>query len=262
MGHPLGKCYVFENCHGSIYYIGNHDNFSKARPSEPRFFIYTECAALNSRAHKGGIKMNALYRNAILVTLEPDDPFIRLTTLDRQHGKSSSFLLDADKITQLLTFKTDSLLDNDLLSFARMYLLNPDLAILRVTWIRDSSADNTVTGYRQTLVLPTAKLLAVLDGKTVRVLSDELPLAPVSLTDTAQRMIRGLHSAHQKRALCKALRDNFHWRTDEHITLFADWGNDFGFSTDTLYGGLCLHSSQVTGSNGRVYEKLFYSVHT
>ncbi len=206
--------------------------------------------------------MNALYRNAILVTLEPDDPFIRLTTIDRQHGKSSSFLLDADKITQLLTFKTDSLLDNDLLSFARMYLLNPDLAVLRVTWIRDSSADNTVTGYRQTLVLPTAKLLAVLDGETVLVLSDELPLAPVSLTDTAQRMILGLHSAHQKRALCKALRDSFQWHTAEHITLFADWGDDFGFSSDILYGGLCLHTASVTGRNGRTYEKLTYSVHT
>ena len=182
MGYPLGNCHVSENCHaygnchGFRYNIGYHVNFSKARPSEPRFFIYRECAALNSRAHKGGIKMNTLYRNAILVTLEPDDPFIRLTTIDRQHGKSSSFLLDADKITQLLTFKTDSLLDSDLLSFARMYLLNPDLAILRVTWIRDTSADNTVTGYRQTLVLPTKKLLAVLDGQIVRVVSNEFPL--------------------------------------------------------------------------------------
>ncbi len=74
-------------------------------------------------------------------------------------------------------------------------------------------------------------------------------------------MIRGMNKL-ERRALSKALRDNWHWSHSEQVNLYADWNNSFFFDTETISGGLCKHTDMLTGKDGYPRERIRYSIHT
>ena len=93
---------------------------------------------------------------------------------------------------------------------------------------------------------------------------DLIPQARLRFMGSAQRMIGKIClDKREKRALCKALRDNFHWRDSDYVTLSADFGRDFYFTDDCgMRGGLCRHESTVRGKDGKAYTAVKYSIHT
>jgi hypothetical protein len=66
----------------------------------------------------------------------------------------------------------------------------------------------------------------------------------------------------ERRALSKALRDNWHWSREETISLYADWNNSFFFQAETISGGLCQHTDTITGKDRKPRDRIRYSVHT
>ena len=89
------------------------------------------------------------------------------------------------------------------------------------------------------------------------------PQAHINAVPAAMVIRKVRNSPITRRALNKALRDNFHWRS-ENVTLYRDYGTSFYFETSSgcpMNGGLILHETTVHTPVG-VKQKLYYSVHT
>ena len=84
---------------------------------------------------------------------------------------------------------------------------------------------------------------------------------PITLAASANKMIHTLNQV-ERRALCKALRDNWYWQYPENLTLYEDWNDSFYFHTETICGGLCRHDDTVRGKDGKLHLRIRYSVHT
>ena len=187
--------------------------------------------------------------NNVLVKINTaESDYVRISTYNREDGSSPNyFYISKEKLHELFAAPDGKqMLDYDCGNFLRAYV-NRGLVRMEFTWIRYA------TVIRQWVYLEQADLEALVLGRfIVRRLSKEPSRqAEITLRESAHAQIATLNS-RERRALSKALRDNFQWPGD-HVTLSRDWGKDFWFSADGIHGGLCRHEY-----NG----KITYSVHT
>ena len=203
--------------------------------------------------------MSIPYANAVLVTLIHDGDTIVLTTLSRQYGKSARFLIYRDALAAFINGDTPVLYDAELNNFLRVWYVDADTVSFRITWL---SGFEQVSGHIETLDLPVSILTAALNNEPCRYLANQdVHQCPVILKPSAHKMIHHLNRL-ERRALSKALRDNWHWSREETISLYADWNNSFYFQTETISGGLCQHTDTITGKDRKPRERIRYSVHT
>ena len=196
---------------------------------------------------------------SMLVSFQPDGNFITLTTVSRRYGKSQRFLLLREALFAFINFDAPVLYDADLNSFLRGYYISGDTVTFRITWLTGSEF---VSGRVETFDLPVSVLKAVLQEQAVKHLVDQSVMqCRIILKPSAQRLIRQLNRL-ERRALSKALRDNFHWSREETITLYEEWNNNFYFQTETICGGLCQHTDTIIGKDGKPRQRVRYSVHT
>ena len=207
--------------------------------------------------------MNVYFGRHAIVTLEPNDRFITLRTLDALHGRSCRMFVDGKRLYCWLDTPTgDSFMDYDCGSFIVMHRYG-SVVHVRQTWVQ-VDLQNNLCGYTQNFDLPVADLFAVLVAeitvKTLVAIESKRGHASITITNGAHRQIKALDK-RQRRALSKAMRDNFRWK-DSHVCLYADWEKDFSFVDQHMNGGLCLHETFVIGRDGKRHSKLYYQVHT
>ena len=199
----------------------------------------------------------SIYPCAILV---PDEHFIVLTTLSRRYGRSTRFLISREALAAFVAEDQGHLYDHDLSRFLVLYRSDETTVDVQISWLR-SSGNDQLSGRLECFELPLDILRAALD-QPVRYLADNAVYqCPVLLSPSAHKMFTRLDH-QERRALSKALRDSFHWRHRENITLYADWNKDFCFRADLISGGLCRHEDEIIGRDGKLYHRIKYSVHT
>ena len=203
--------------------------------------------------------MSISYASSVRITFVPDGSFISLTTYSRRHGKSQRFLLSKANVTAFLDGTVPELYDADLNNFLHGSYANAETIHLRITWLTGSEH---LTGYWESFDLPVKLLVAAVNNQPVKYLvNNAVTQCPITLAASAQKMIHNLNQV-ERRALSKALRDNWYWRYPEDLTLYADWNDSFYFHTETICGGLCRHTDTVRGKDGKPHNRIRYSVHT
>ena len=206
-----------------------------------------------------------LYPRAILLKLIPFDNFIRIVTVDHQHGCSGFFYVDTAALrTWLYSTMVTPFRDVDLLSTLSIYGSKGTFS-LSITWLRDTGRNCEVAGYRQRLEkIPFTALEKAVNGEQVTILCNaDFPNITVRIDPSAQKKMTKLCKDKLVRsALRKALRSCFQY-PDTETSVYPDSGIDFCFATDDgLYGGLCYSEGRVVGQDGNTYLRVRYSVHT
>lgn len=209
------------------------------------------------------------YINTILVTLIPSSPdFIVLQTYDYEHGKSQRFYIHHADLEQLISHQPSlPLLDADLNSFLQIYRDRDHLHFkttwLSVNWLGQAS------GYVQWFDLPVSCCAYALHGfpmKKAVFITEEKPKASLHFTPEGHQEIRRLCADKlTRRALCKFFRDHMNYGADEVLNITRDnWVDGlYFFSPVTGYeGGIVRHNTELKGSNGKSYPKVFFGLHT
>ena len=207
------------------------------------------------------------FATAILVSMRLSGEFMMICTTDKIHGRSQRFLTNAARLREWLQHNDGStLIDNDLNNFIALHRFNEDKVTMRCTWLTlHDSHGNKLHGYQQTVIMPLEKLRHALLGFNTKVLCDPdtIPQCKISFSESAQELIRKIcRDPKGKRALCRSLRESFHWRDAGEVYLVADWHMDFYFTTTGLNGGLCRHERIVRGKDGKAYTAVQYQLHT
>lgn len=196
-----------------------------------------------------------------LLKIRRSGEFLSLTTTDRTHGRSQRFLINTERLrTWLEADDGTTFFDRDLNNFVEFFRFNAEKVTLRLTWLKVSNGNGDLAGYRQTMIIPAEDLRKAIIGFRVKVLTDPdaIPQSKIVFSESAQAQIgKIIRDPKEKRALSKALRDNFHWRDCDEVYVVADWRHDFYFTTDGMNGGLIQHKST---KNGR--ESVCFSLHT
>ena len=185
--------------------------------------------------------------HSTLVSLIPDGSFISLTTHSRRYSKSQRFLLSKANVTAFLDGTVPELYDADLNNFLHGSYADAETIHLRISWLTGSEH---LTGHKESFDLPVKLLVAAVNDQPAKYLvNNAVTQCPITLAASAQKMIHNLNQV-ERRALSKALRDNWYWRYPEDLTLYADWNDSFYFHTETICGGLCRHDDTVRGKDG------------
>lgn len=204
------------------------------------------------------------FDDAILVKLLPSTTYIRVKTIDRTHGKNGYFYLDTASLIKWRNGDMeDWFLDLDSPSFVQMYRVEGHGYKMVITWLKGIGINNSVTGFRQYIDIPEKVLDKILCGEDAVYLSYNDPLKSnlVLMPSGQYRASVVCRDKLVKRALCKALRNNLRY-PDSSTFLYSDFGKDFSFETDTMYGGLVYSLGYVRGKDGKRYPRVKYSVHT
>ena len=206
----------------------------------------------------------------MIVTLEPAacGELLYLTTFEPRRGRCSSFYINALTFGNWINHSVPggpSFMDCDLNSFLRAYRDTEDLIHLEISFIRVNSNDDAV-GFVQRFDLTLLFIKSVMiTGETMKTLvpiNRDPEKATITLTESAHCMVRRVAKDKlTRRALSKAMARSFFWK-NSHVTLYADVNRSFFFREERICGGLILHSSTITGKDGKPHEKLEYSIHT
>ena len=199
--------------------------------------------------------------HSVLVSLAPDGNFISLTTLSRRYRCSPRFLMSIELAKSFLDGTNPILYDADLNNFLSVYYIDADRLLFRVYWLNNTGSDQ-LAGHQESFELPAEMLFAAIGGKPGKRITNRSAFqSPITIRPSAQRMIKDLNKL-ERRALSKALRDNWHWSHTEPINLYADWNDSFYFDSETICGGLCRHADTVVGSDGKPHLRIRYTMHT
>lgn len=210
----------------------------------------------------------SIFNNPILVTLSDSEPFLQLQTYDEKHGQSQRFYLTKGALQgQFDDGAEGSFVETDLLNYCTITRIGNNIRF-NVCWLH-GNYDDDVAGYRQTFFIPVDKVAKALNGERVKHLSYQ-PVyqekADIFFTQTAHAAIAATRVDKLKlHAIRRFFRDNFSFGNDEHLVVQKDeWVNGFYFfSTISKYeGGIALHCSEIQGKDGKLYQKLFYGLHT
>lgn len=208
-----------------------------------------------------------LFPDSILVKLKPDEDFILMKTYCRKDGSRGNFLLSSGKLeswleSQQSQHKRELFLDIDCENFLAISFRGENLSF-RTTWL-SSYSDGHCQGNIQRFDVPTAILLDVLHSGTARThLHHTVGNDTHFIAGAAQRTLQRIQKdKRMRRAFCKAMRDQLHWRGDT-IRLYDDFqpGSFYFEASCGICGGLILHPSVLRNENGE-FPKLAYSVHT
>ena len=209
----------------------------------------------------------SIFQNTILVTLSATESFISLCTFSRKFGRSQTFYLMKNPLMNIITGKTSSAyIEQDLLNFGRVESIDNDIHF-SLFWLH-SNAHDELSGYQQHITIPAGKMLDILAGETVKHLSytavqgkaqlSFMPSANEAIADIAQDKLK-------RHALRKFFRDNMNYSNKEHLIIQRDsWINGFYFcsSVSRFEGGIALHTTEVTGKDGKKHCKVSYDIHT
>ena len=198
---------------------------------------------------------------SVLVSLIPDSNFVTLTTTSRQYHRNPRFLMSIELARSFLDGTNPILNDADLNNFLSVYYVDAETLLFRVYWLQNIGGDR-FAGHQESFELPAEMLSAAINGNPARNITNKnVSQCPVTVKPSAQRMIRSLNKL-ERRALAKALRDNWHWSHAEPIDLYADWNDSFYFDSATICGGLVHHTDTITGKDGNPRKRIRYSIHT
>ncbi len=198
---------------------------------------------------------------SVLVSLVPDGNFIGLTTISRCYRRSPRFLMSIDLTKSFLDGTNPILYDSDLNNFLSVYYVDAETLLFRVYWLQNTGADQ-LAGHQESFELPAEMLSAAVSGNPgKRITNRSVFQCPITIRPSAQRMIHDLNKL-ERRALSKALRDNWHWSHAEPINLYADWNDSFYFDSETICGGLCQHTDTIIGKDRNPHQRIKYTVHT
>ena len=199
----------------------------------------------------------------VLIHLAIDGDYVAISTYCRKHGRRGRFLIASDLLSRLLAGSVTTLCDAHCGNYLWAHVSDGAVCIT-FDWLSEYS-DGTLKGFRQHMEAPCAVFTAVMDtGKPIRYLYRPRPAQARINAAPAAKVIREVQrSSITRSALRKALRDNFHWKTD-NVTLYRDYGTSFYFETSSgcpVNGGLILHETTVHTPVG-MKPKLYYSIHT
>lgn len=191
-------------------------------------------------------------RDDIKVTLSNSSGLLAVSTYSRVCGRHGRFLF----VHNLLN--DGEVCEQDCGNFARVLTFNGNVTF-DFAWL-DGFGDR-VTGFRQTFELPAELIRRAMDGEKVTYLYRPNYAPPKIVVQRTSASIVG--DSLKRRALSKALRDNFHYRNAGTVVLYKDGPDDFFFRVDNerLSGGLIL-SQRSRQINGRERTGYYYSVHT
>lgn len=191
-------------------------------------------------------------RDNIKVTLSNSTGLLAVSTYSRICGRHGRFLF----VKNLLD--NGEICEQDCGNFVRVLTFRGRVTF-DFAWL-DGLGDR-VTGFRQTFELPADLIRRAMDGEKVTYLCRPNYALPKIVAQCTPASI--VSDPLKRRALSKALRDNFRYYGAGRVILSSDGPNDFFFRIDgeRLSGGLILsqHSRQV---NGRERTGYYYSVHT
>ena len=199
--------------------------------------------------------------HSILVSFVPDGDFISLTTLSRRYHRSPRFLMSLDIAKAFMDGNSVVLYDCDLNNFLSAHYIDDETLLFRVSWLNNTGNDQLM-GHQETFEIPAYLLADAINGAPGKHLTSKaVTQCPIILKPSAYKIIASLDQL-ERRALSKALRDNWHWSYPEPVTLYADWDKGFYFTTSTLCGGLCRHADTVLGTDRKPHLRIRYSVYT
>lgn len=198
---------------------------------------------------------------SILVKLESRENYIAIKTISRKHGKSYSFFVLKDRVSQWLDDGKGLLIDTDIGSFLEARHRGEEYVAIKFTWLRGFAY--ALTGHSETIYLQKDILRNLLaeDMTKMTCLSAEHRAPPKFDFSYAQRSINDcISNKRKRRALSKTLRD-IGWH-NTHFSMYNDTPYGFGFATnDGIRGGLILHTSTKDTPAGK-REYMYFSVHT
>lgn len=196
----------------------------------------------------------------IIVHMSSNKDLMQLCTFSRHH-RIKTFYLWTTEIEDALRsggFKYTS----DCGNFCRMFCFDEPKMGFTITWL-SRLGNGKIEGFEESFEIPVEQLRSVLDGNKERVLCKPVTREIPIHTRNAGRSIRkALENKLTRRALSKALRDNFKY-TDGEVTLYNDWAG-FYFKASgrmPICGGLIAHTVSRRTKVGIVQE-IRYSVHT
>lgn len=207
--------------------------------------------------------MNSNFTGVIMVNLCPSGDFIEIQTFSVEYGRSHRFLLLRCKLESVFNGGENYALDTDLASFIRLSRTEGGIRF-HVTWVSRSWNSAAISGHEDMFTLPDANIADLLAGKKIqRAIRIDEPQgkATIRFTEGAMHKV-GRMSKSIRRALSKALRDNFFYGSDATVHIYGDFGHDLCFESNGICGGLVLHSGVLTGRDGREYKKSRYEIHT
>ena len=202
-------------------------------------------------------------RDNVLIKLKTDGDYLRIWTCDRVHGLSRCFIVQREAVARAMN--GECVVESDIDGFTEIFERNAAM-LVKMYWI--STNGDTLSGYKQFMELPKELLQDLVTGNRQIVRYLYRPGKPQARIDTshAGKVVReATRTPALRRALSKAMRDNFHWGREETITLYRDYNAcDFYFRTSSgcpTEGGLILHKSIIRTPVGR-RPRLQYGIHT
>ncbi len=208
----------------------------------------------------------SIFNNPIIVTLSCNDILVSIQSYEPKHGWSQRFYLTKEALNSQLTDHPDgSVTETDLLNVCNVARIGNSIRF-RFFWLY-GVYDDELHGYQQTITIPVEKVKTSLAGGRVKHLS-YTPVykdkADIFFTQTAHKAIAEADKL-QRHAIKRFFRDNFNYGREEHLVVQQDeWVRGFYFfSTVSRYeGGIALHTDKVKGKDGKMYQKLYFGLHT
>lgn len=191
---------------------------------------------------------------------------ISLRTVSRSRKSPHRFYIPRSRLEALE--HTPYMIVHDIYSFAALRRdTNAGTLEIKITWL--SGDGTTVSGYKETIILPYEQMTAYLDKSTSegtpvvwKTLSiDSSHKRPQIIFKSSKNLHAALIDSTIRRKLIRSLRDDFRWPRSERIEFFDDFvPYSFVFKEimngkSAMTGGLILHNQDDM-------QKAHYSIHT
>ncbi len=197
-----------------------------------------------------------------IVKITAGNGYVGFRTAGRKHRSPHMFYMSALRLSQL---DKGGITVNDIRSFAQVYLRSANTAEIRFTWLNQQCCEN-VAGYVETVCIDYAELKEMVEislegGSAQKVLlarAEKAPAPALDFSGAVDELHDVLSVPETRRALSKALRDNFKWYGARSIQFFPDWDKSFAFrevrmdGTYGINGGLILQEN--TKKSGWRYQ--------
>lgn len=203
-------------------------------------------------------------RTLVYMTFRSD--YISLRTVSRSRKSPHCFYIPRSKLEELE--HTSGIVIHDISSFTVLYRnTHTETIEIEITWL--SGDEITVSGYKETIILPYDQMRAFLNKSTSegtpiiwKTLSiDNSHKRPQLIFNCSKNLHAALADSTIRRKLIRSLRDEFFWPRSERIEFFDDFvPYSFMFreimnGKSAMTGGLILHNQDDM-------QKAHYSIHT